>query len=40
LADVLNACDFLEATGRTVPRSKWVDELREERAVASFDALM
>lgn len=30
LADAWDAADFLEATGRTVPRRKWVDEFREE----------
>jgi hypothetical protein len=37
---VLDACEFLEATRRTIPRNKWVDELRAEAAARSFDGLM
>jgi hypothetical protein len=36
---VIDACNFLEATGRTVPRSKWVEELIEEEGRRSFDSL-
>jgi hypothetical protein len=26
LEDAIDLCDFLEATGRTIPRSKWAAE--------------
>lgn len=41
LADAWDTADFLEATGRPVPRRKWVDEFREEdNAREVFGAMM
>lgn len=40
LDDVIDACEFLEATGRTLPKDKWVEEIAARSDAASFRSLM
>lgn len=43
-ADAMDLCDIYEATGRTVKRTQWVDEIREaveaDRQSAMIDAMV
>lgn len=39
IEDVIDACDVLEATGRTIPREKWVDEEVARADLDSFRSL-
>lgn len=40
LQDAIDACHFLEATGRTIPADKWVDELIARGDAASLLPLL
>lgn len=37
--DALDLCDFLEATGRTIPRNQWAEESIAITTAASNDAM-
>lgn len=39
LGDAWEIAGILEATGRTIPRDRWVDELVHARNRASFEGL-
>lgn len=40
LEDAIDLCDFLEATGRTVPRTKWATECIEAANRAKIEAML
>jgi len=39
LEDAIDLCDFLEATRRTIPRSKWADESIAAAQRANLEAM-
>jgi hypothetical protein len=39
LEDANDLCDFLEACGRTVPRSKWADEAIAAATAGAMEGL-